>query len=97
MATSKITKKITDIIYLSNRSSTTFSMLAGAAVNVVSNGYVTKPEPPDGYEIIMYGVFVSGGNAEVLPVGMNNDWVINLNTTAVSGLVASSWVLAVKY
>lgn len=51
MATSKITKTISDIKFIQNTGTTKFSIDAGAGVDVVLSGYVTIPATPSGYTI----------------------------------------------
>lgn len=96
MATSKITKTISDIKFIQNTGTTKFSIDAGAGVDVVLSGYVTMPATPSGYTMLIYGGSANG-HAAVTSVGMNNCWVTNTSTVAIGNLTANAWIIAVKY
>lgn len=96
MAESTITKTISDIKFLQNVGTTTFSLEAGAGAEVVQSGYVTSPTPPSGYTTLVYGASAEG-NANVTSVGINNNWVVNTSNVAIGNLTAKAWIIAVKY
>lgn len=96
MATNKITRTISDIKFLQNVGTTTFSLAAGAGAEVIQSGYVTRPATPSGYTMLLHGASANG-HAAVVSVGMNNDWVSNTSNAAIGGLTANAWIIAVKY
>lgn len=96
MATSKITKTISDIKFIQNTGTTKFSIDTGAGVDVVLSGYVTMPATPSGYTMLIYGASANG-HAAVVSAGMNSFWVSNTSVYNISNLTANAWIVAVKY
>lgn len=96
MATSKITKTISDIKFIQNTGTKKFSLNAGTGIDVVNSGYVTMPATPSGYTRLIYGGSTNG-HAAVTSVGINNLWVANTSTFDIGNLTANAWIIAVKY
>lgn len=96
MATSKITKTISDIKFIQNTGTTTFALAAGTGIDVVYSGYVAMPATPSGYTMLIYGGSANG-HAGVTSVGMNNFWVANTSKYDIGNLTANAWIVAVKY
>lgn len=96
MAESKITKTISDIKFIQNTGTTKFSIAAGTGADVVNSGYVTMPNPPSGYTILLYGGSANG-HAAVVSSGVNTFWITNTSVYELSNLTANAWIVAVKY
>lgn len=85
---------VEDILYLENLGTSEFSLNAHAGVNAVPT-YVASPTIPDGYTILTRGARAQG-DARVVSSGIGGFWLVNTTDSAISGLRAYAWALAVK-
>lgn len=94
MAISKILKHIVDIKIVESTGGTSFTVGGGANKYVLDNtGTLTIP---DGYTKILEWV-VTNGDASVISVGFQNNWVHNTKSTTSSTLNSVQRALCVKF